>query len=102
MRRAKNLLLAGALAVGLTLGAAAPAMADIVNVGGGTWNYGTSYQPPWYKNVWSNYVHPSLYHSSTAIGGSANQKVYANAGSWSNASVVCGSAESTAAYWATY
>jgi hypothetical protein len=99
-----NRLLAGGALVGvLTIGAAAPALAGtITNVGGGTWNYGTAFQPPWFKNVWSHYVHPSAYHSATAIGGPNNVKVYANANSWANADTQCGAGENAAQYWATY
>ena len=34
------------------------------------WNYGTRYSFPTTKNAWSHYVHPSKYHSATAICGS--------------------------------
>jgi len=102
MKTVKQMALGGLITAGLLLGAAGPVMATIENVGGGTWNYGTAYQPPFGKKVWSNYVHNSLYHSSTAIGGSQEQKRYAVAHNWSEASVICGAFDSTAAYWATY
>ncbi len=90
------------LTFALTVAAAGPAFATIVNVGGGTWNYGTSYSFPTTQNVWSHYVHPSLYHSATAICGSNNIKVYAVAGSWANADTSCNVLQSSAEYWNTY
>ena len=86
----------------LTIGAAAPAFADIIDVGGGTWNHGTAYQFPIFKKVWSHYVRPTALHSATAIGGSNNVKVYANARDWASADTQCGVTESTATYWSTY
>jgi len=86
----------------LAVATAAPAFATVVNVGGGTWNYGTSYSFPSTTNVWSHYVHPSKYHSATAIGGSNNVKRYANAGMWANADTQCNVLQSTAVYWNTY
>jgi len=73
------------LAVTLASGTAIAALATVEDVGGGTWNYGTSISGD-NKTVWSNYVHPTNYHSSTAIIASKNVKRYANAGHWSNAS----------------
>ncbi len=91
-----------AVIIAASLATAAPAFATIVNVGGGTWNYGTSYVFPVNKNIWSHYVHNSKYHSATAIGGSNNVKVFANATLWANADTQSGAAESSATYWATY
>ncbi|MDQ0028237.1 lactococcin 972 family bacteriocin [Arthrobacter bambusae] len=95
---------AGGVLVGLlTVGAAAPALAGtITNVGGGTWSYGTAFQAPWFKNVWSHYVHPAAYHSATAIGGPNTVKVYATANSWAKANTQCGVGENAAQYWNTY
>jgi len=86
----------------LTVATAAPALATVVNVGGGTWNYGTSYQFPSTKKVWSHYVHPTKYHSGTAICGSNNVKVYAGANTWANADTQCSVTQSAAEYWNTY
>lgn len=72
------------------------------NIGGGTWNYGSGLSFPHPKTCWSNYIHNSKYHSSTAIIANSNVKVYANAGSWSNASTWAGAAWTCNAYWATY
>jgi hypothetical protein len=90
------------LAVSLALAGVTPVFATVVNVGGGTWNYGSEYQFPTGKHVWSHYVHPTLRHSGTAICGSSNPKVYANAGTWANADAYCNAWDSTAAYWNTY
>jgi hypothetical protein len=73
-----------------------------VNVGGGTWSYGTGLASNGLKACYSNYVHPSAYHSSTAVIGAANVKNYANAGSWSNSYATNGWAYTCYTYWATY
>ena len=74
-----------------------------VNVGGGKWNYGTwNYDGTNYKQCWSNYYHPSRYHSSTAVLGPQRQKSYANAGSWSYAYVIWYNTVTGYAYWNTY
>ncbi len=85
-----------------TVGAKTPAPYTIVNVGGGTWNYGTENCGVNCKHVWSHYVHNSLYHSATAICASQNVKKFANATFWANADVNCGWFDSAAEYWATY
>jgi hypothetical protein len=87
---------------GVARSSAATSARTVVNVGGGTWNYGTGSGCSIYKCAWSHYVHPSLYHSATSICASANVKRYANAGDWANADTRCGWAQSTAAYWNTY
>lgn len=92
----------GLLVLALGVGSAAPALATIENRDGGTWNYGTAFQAPWFKNVWSHYVHPTNYHSATAIGGPNNVKIYANANQWANADTQCGSGEAAAQYYAVY
>lgn len=68
----------------------------VVNVGGGTWNYGRSG-----SHCWSHYVHPAKRHSATAIQGPANVKRYASAGLWANADIYDGSG-TCYAYWNTY
>lgn len=101
--KVKRLLAGGALVGLLTVGAAVPALAGtITNVGGGTWSYGTAFQAPWFKNVWSHYVHPAAYHSATAIGGPNTVKVYATANNWAKANTQCGVGENAAQYWNTY
>jgi lactococcin 972 family bacteriocin len=86
----------------LSLSIVAPAYATIVNVGGGTWNYGHELEGLWGKHDWSNYVHPTLYHSSTAICASQNVKHYAVAGTWTDVSIHCNWWDSDAWYWNTY
>ena len=71
--------------------------ATVVNVGGGTWNYGRSG-----NHCWSHYVHPTKRHSATAIMGPDNNKVYRNAGTWANADVVRITISTCSAYWNTY
>lgn len=78
------------------------AVLSTVSAGGGTWQYGSyiSTWPP--KTCYSNYVHNSRYHSSTAVIGASNTKSYANAGYWSNASTWAGAGHTCNAYWNTY
>lgn len=90
------------VALVFALASATPVFATIVNVGGGTWNYGTSYSFPFTKNVWSHYVHNTKYHSATAICAANNVKVFANATFFANADTTCGLTDSAAEYWATY
>lgn len=75
---------------------------SVINVGGGTWDYGSVVNPWLTKDCWSNYVHNGKYHSSTAIIGGAQTKRYAQAGAWSNAAKTAGAAHTCYAYWATY
>jgi lactococcin 972 family bacteriocin len=84
------------------VGPKSPTPHTIVNVGGGTWNYGTENCGLNCKHAWSYYVHNSLYHSATAICGTSTQKIFANATQWAYANATCGWTDSTAAYWATY
>lgn len=72
-----------------------------VNVGGGTWTYGTSMGFNG-NTVYSNYYHPTLYHSSTAIIGSQDNTSYADAGQWSYASANGSLFATGYAYWNTY
>ena len=99
LRMRRNIVIAFLL---LTLASATPVLATVVNVGGGTWNYGSSFAFPIGKNVWSHYVHPSYYHSATAIIGPHNVKVYATASNWANADTSGGTWETAYTYWATY
>jgi lactococcin 972 family bacteriocin len=55
---------------GLTFGIAGVALAEVVSVGGGTWDYGSGL-----PNVWSNYSHDSVRHySSVATGGGSSYR----------------------------
>lgn len=48
-----------------------------VNVGGGTWDYGTSF-----NQGWSNYLHPHLYHGATTRQGKKEVRDDQPAGVW--------------------
>lgn len=102
MGRMRRTIASVAISLALAGVTIAPALATIVNVGGGTWNYGSELTFPAGKHVWSHYVHPTLYHSGTAICSSQNNKVYANAGTWANADAYCNAWDSSATYWNTY
>ncbi|MFB7306647.1 lactococcin 972 family bacteriocin [Streptomyces sp. NPDC056192] len=58
-RSLKVAVAAGALIVA----GATPALATVVSVGGGTWDYGAGT-----AIVWSEYYHSTKCHSSTAVG----------------------------------
>ncbi|MFF1714750.1 lactococcin 972 family bacteriocin [Streptomyces sp. NPDC058268] len=73
----------------------------VKNVGGGTWSYGTTVTAG-RKRCYSNYMHGSKYHSSTAILGNVTDKDFADSGSTSNASAKSGAAYTCHAYWGTY
>ncbi len=91
---------AGAIAAALlTLAVAAPAMA-YDHVGGGEWDHGVTRTSG--THTWSNYYNALYYHSSTSTCGSAADKGYNNAGSWSWAQTWCGYFEGTGAYWSNY
>lgn len=69
-----------------------------VAAGGGTWCYGTS-ADGLLKRCYSNYVHPTNYHSSTASMASQVSKRYAGAGAWSQAQVTAGWAYTCYTYY---
>lgn len=95
----KKLVMSTIAAAGICVATAAPALAS-VNVGGGTWNYGSSHNVfSWSASVYSNYYHPTHHHSGTSVCGSVNHTVHANAGSWANSSAGCSYTDSTSAYW---
>ncbi|MGW5676038.1 lactococcin 972 family bacteriocin [Streptomyces sp. NPDC003860] len=71
----------------------------VKEVGGGTWSYGTAVTSSGYKRCYSNYIHPTVRHSATAVLASGTDKTWANAGVWANASVVAGHAYTCYAYW---
>jgi lactococcin 972 family bacteriocin len=70
-----------------------------VNVGGGTWNYGSSVDSSGTKHCWSHYVHPTKTHSATAIMGSQNHKVRKTPKIWANADIYGGTGNTCYAYW---
>lgn len=76
MKIRRNLKVAAA-AGALILGGAAPALATVVEVGGGTWDYGAGTAV-----VWSDYYHDDKCHGSTSVGAYIDSDEAA-AGSWS-------------------
>lgn len=74
-----------------------------VNVGGGVWDYGTSAVGLNQKQVWSNYNHPTLVHSSScSIGTLMSQSGKTAKGTTSYSSAVGSWGDTTHAYWNTY
>ncbi|WP_150239542.1 lactococcin 972 family bacteriocin [Nocardiopsis quinghaiensis] len=69
------------LAAGIAAGAAGAASATIVNIGGGTWDYGVGG-----GTVWSDYYHGSSCHSSSVSGEYYSSSGATAAGSWARAS----------------
>ncbi|MEV0623000.1 lactococcin 972 family bacteriocin [Nonomuraea sp. NPDC050404] len=73
-----------------------------VNVGGGTWSYGTRVGTGGLKHCYSKYTHPKKKHSATAIMADVHSKDYAGKGKWASAGVTGGWAYTCYAYWNTY
>jgi len=97
MSRSKKVAAAFAVAAALTLAPAAAAMATTVPAGGGLWSYGVAW-----PNVYSNYHHPTRYHSATACSSSYScVQAAAAGGSWANASKYQSLADNSA-YWNVY
>ena len=86
-----------------SLALASSVYATTENVGGGTWNHGSSLNlfPPG-KHCYSEFVQPQYWHSATAIIGTHTSKVYQPAGNWANAAADGGLSETCYAYWAYY
>lgn len=66
-----------ALSAALVVAGAAPALATVKNIGGGTWDYGAGT-----AIVWSDYYHGSKCHGSTSVGTYIDSDE-ASAGNWS-------------------
>ena len=82
------------------LAAGAPvAPLAVVNVGGGTWNYGTDYSLSGQKHCFSYYTHPTNRHTATAIIGADNRRVSASAGNWARADAYGGAFNTCYTYW---
>lgn len=75
-KRAVSVTLAGLLALGGT----GVAGATIVNIDGGTWDYGTGS-----GQVWSHYFHNGVRHGSTAVGTFKSDSGCVNKNTWSRA-----------------
>jgi len=69
------------------------------DVGGGTWNYGSSYSFPFSMKCWSNYFHPTDFHSATAIIGSNNQTSFGAPDQWADATVYGSLTGTCQTYW---
>jgi len=74
-------LVTALVAGGMVLGLASPALATVVNVGGGTWDYGTGG-----GKVWSYYYHGSKCHKSSVQGQYYASSGNTRAGAWARAS----------------
>ncbi|MEW1639847.1 lactococcin 972 family bacteriocin [Streptomyces sp. NPDC093801] len=68
-------------AVALVVASATPALATVVNTGGGKWDYGVGS-----GIVWSNYYHNITCHSSSVQGDYWSSSGNVGAGEWSYAS----------------
>ncbi|WP_026119313.1 lactococcin 972 family bacteriocin [Nocardiopsis ganjiahuensis] len=82
MNRAKKVLVTVLVAAGISVGTAGAASAVVSSVGGGTWDRGTVSD-----RVYSNYLHNSRCHGSTAVGVHTVRSANTGAGNWSRASV---------------
>ncbi|MFC4507416.1 MULTISPECIES: lactococcin 972 family bacteriocin [Streptomyces] len=87
----KRIVKAALAGAAIAMAAASPALATTVDVGGGTWSYGTGA-----NSVWSNYKHPSVNHSSSVRGAYWSYSGCTKPGVWSLASADEGYNE---AYW---
>ncbi|MYS72747.1 hypothetical protein GTY88_20340 [Streptomyces sp. SID5926] len=74
----------------------------VKDVGGGTWNYGSTITNKGKKRCYSYYFHGSHQHSATAKIGGGSYKVLANAGKSAMATKEAGVAYTCYAYWAVY
>lgn len=82
MNRTKKVLVTVLIAAGISVGTASTASAVVSSVGGGTWDRGVVSE-----RVYSNYLHNSRCHGSTAVGTSTVRSADTRAGLWSRASV---------------
>ncbi|MBN9238409.1 MAG: hypothetical protein BGO97_01900 [Micrococcales bacterium 70-64] len=97
---ARKLVCAAAAVAALVLLPVAAAQATSESVGGGFWTYGTNS-----TEVYSNYHHPSLYHTATACNAGVYDKchqVAAEPGAWARASNALSWLGGNRAYWNTY
>lgn len=61
-----NVILGTLLLLGFGMVISSPARAEVLNIGGGTWDYGLDYNWKWQQSQYSNYWHPN-YHRSSAL-----------------------------------
>lgn len=74
----------------------------VKEVGGGTWDYGSSIRLNGKKACWSYYYHPSVLHGSTASMSDLSDAEVADAGGTSYAYVTKYTTATCYAYWRTY
>lgn len=74
-----------------------------VNVGGGTWNYGSNFAFPANKYVYSQYQHQYLVHSASVfIGNLYDSSGRQGPGTLANSSKTGGLTDPASEYWNTY
>jgi lactococcin 972 family bacteriocin len=95
-RSVTGALVAGAVAIGALFGAA-PANATTTHPGGGTFSYGVAGYP---GDSWSNYLHPSKKHRSTACNSSwCTRSADKSGGSWAKVAVAASLSGNKAYYY---
>lgn len=73
-----------------------------VNVGGGTWTYGSTYTSDGSKICYSRYIHNTKTHKATATMNGTTRTSTAGPGRWANAEVVGGVLSGWCnTYWST-
>ncbi|AQU68263.1 hypothetical protein BBN63_20640 [Streptomyces niveus] len=77
MMSLKRVVKMAAVSTALVVAGATPALATVINIGGGTWDYGAGTAV-----VWSDYYHGSKCHGSTSVGAYIDSDEEA-AGGWS-------------------
>ncbi|MEU3230017.1 lactococcin 972 family bacteriocin [Nocardiopsis alba] len=82
MSRVKRAIVTLLVAAGIGVGSAGVASAAVEYVGGGVWDHGIVSD-----RVYSNYLHDSRCHGSTAVGIRTVRSANTGAGLWSRASV---------------
>ncbi|MGH1525562.1 lactococcin 972 family bacteriocin [Leifsonia sp. L25] len=82
-----------AVAGALLVGGATAAQATSVSVEGGTWNYGVTG-----KYTYSDYLHKSRTHKSTACGAGCAYASWTSPGAWSKAQAISAIGGNTAYY----
>lgn len=98
LMKPRRIAIVGLTSAAMVLGAAAPALAVVDYVGGGTWNYGVNNNG---GEVWSNYHHPNNNHRSSVINGYGEYRSSGCVGKgvWSYASLRAHPDDTDYAYW---
>lgn len=84
----------GIAAGALVIATATPALAEIENAGGGTWDHGVTS-----SKVWSDYIHGSKCHGSTSVGTFTDRSPDTARGRWSRTAAGSRDLETDKAYW---